>query len=101
MHTKLKFSNNAKAFLVQYKEITITILVKNKETVTCLQLPKHIRVQDLCFKLILAQILVNDWSNSSHFKGIFLLNDAFYLVIDLDKGNRDLNVPETQVAFII
>ena len=42
--------------------------------VNCLELPKIIELQNVRFKLILAQILVNQNRKESHFKGIFLLN---------------------------
>ena len=68
--------------------------INDKRQLTCLMLPMHIRINNLDFKLIMAQIIVNSRTKNAHFKGIFLINEKFFLIDDLCKNNRNFNVPK-------
>ena len=57
-------------------------------------MPKLIKIKDLCFKLLLSQIIIDENKITAHFKGIFLINDTFYLIDDLDNGNKKLKLPK-------
>ena len=57
-------------------------------------MPKLIIIKDLCFKLLLSQIIIDENKITAHFKGIFLINDTFYLIDDLDNGNKKLKLPK-------
>ena len=66
---------------------------KSFEKVNCSELPKVIQINELSFKLLCCQIIVNEQSKAgAHFKGIFLIDDSFYLIDDLKKDVK-LNVP--------
>jgi hypothetical protein len=58
--------------------------------IKCHELPKLISLNNLNFKLLLAQIYINN----NHFKGIFLLDEKFVLIDDLQHGNKRLRVPK-------
>ena len=68
--------------------------INEKRTLTCQMLPKSIIKQNFRFKLILAQIIVNGGTKNAHFKGIFLINENFFLIDDLQKNKRNLSVPK-------
>jgi hypothetical protein len=66
------------------------------EKVHCSDVPKFIRVNKLTYKLLCCQIIVNAQSKTAaHFKGIFLIDDCFFLVDDLYPGKK-INVPKLQ-----
>ena len=71
----------------------INYLQKNQK-LSCFRIPKRIEINELNFKLIIAQILVNENKEDAHFKGVFLINDSYFLLNDLDQGNRELKVPK-------
>jgi len=67
-------------------------------------LPKLIIIKDLCFKLLLSQIIIDENKITAHYKGIFLINDTFYLICDLDNGKKSLICQKNirlQVASIV
>jgi hypothetical protein len=66
-----------------------TFYKDNTANLKCNQLPRYIEINDLNYKLLLAQIKIGE-----HFKGIFLLNEKFYLIDDLQHKNRRLRVPK-------
>jgi hypothetical protein len=66
---------------------------RREDYLTCNQLEKEIKVQNLTFQLLVAQIIFNENKSSAHFKGLFLIDDKFYLIDDLQKGKR-LDIPK-------
>ena len=60
----------------------------------CYQFPQIILIQNSSFKLITAQIIINKGKENVHLKGIYLINDNFYFIDDLDKENRELVIPK-------
>ena len=54
----------------------------NDVKVNCSDVPKTIKVNEFTYKLILCQIRM---SHMAHFKGIFLINDKFYLLDEQPK----------------
>jgi hypothetical protein len=64
--------------------------------VNCYDVPKLITVNEFTFKLLCCQIHTNEASKTSaHFKGIFLIEDIFYMVDDLNIKKRP-NIPKKQ-----
>ncbi len=68
---------------------------RREDYLTCNHLEKESpeKVQNLTFQLLVAQIIFNENKSSAHFKGLFLIDDKFYLIDDLQKGKR-LYVPK-------
>ena len=60
----------------------------------CYQFPQIILIQNSSSKLITAQIITNQGKENAHLKGIYLINDNFYLIDDLDKQSRELVIPK-------
>ena len=79
---------------VQNEENSAKTQHKQSEMLGCYQLPQNILIENSSFKLITAQIIVNQGKENAHFKGIYFINDNFYLIDDLDKDNRELVIPK-------
>ena len=59
-------------------------------------LPKKLKINNYTYQLLLAQIIIisDDINIANHFKGIFLINNNFYLIDDLQKGASNLKIPK-------
>ena len=67
----------------------------SSKKVNCSEVPKELKINELSFKLLCCQIIVNEQSKTgAHFKGIFLIDDLFYLIDDLKKDKK-LDIPKS------
>ena len=74
--------------------IDINYEFNKKKRLKCFDLTKTLCLQGLTFRLIVAQIILNEGKSNCHFKGIFLINDSFILIYDIDHENRSIELPK-------